>query len=147
MEKLVKKGEMVCPFEHPQKCHKFCSFGLKSKDEKGCDTTCGKYHPRLCRNSLFKKECLIKDCKYQHLNGTKTKRNANRKDNDSDKNTGGAKKEEKDSFLLIMEMVMDMQKRIEEQAKEQNLVNRSILERLTPKTSSHPLLHGIHRDY
>ena len=62
----------VCQKRHPQKCKKFCDFGHKNFDERGCETKeCNLLHPKLCRNSAKRKECPFKICRFQHLSGTK----------------------------------------------------------------------------
>ena len=66
------KNDTVCPNRHPQKCQKFCQYGHIEKDGRGCDTqSCSLLHPKLCRNSIKSRECPYKNCKFQHLNGTK----------------------------------------------------------------------------
>lgn len=59
-----------CEFEHPKKCHRFCSFG---KTARGCKKgdNCEYFHPVLCKFSVQKRLCENKDCTYMHLKGTK----------------------------------------------------------------------------
>ena len=61
-----------CPNRHPEKCEKFCDFGHKSFDTNGCETKdCNLLHPKLCRNSAKLRECPHRNCRFQHLKGTK----------------------------------------------------------------------------
>ena len=59
-----------CPFSHPKKCSNFLKHGDKAggcKKGRSCDL----YHPPLCWSSAKLGTCDRKDCKYQHLQGTK----------------------------------------------------------------------------
>ena len=59
-DKCPNKDGNGCPNRHPQKCEKFCEFGHKSIDPKGCETSeCTLLHPKLCRNSTNRKECPL----------------------------------------------------------------------------------------
>ena len=61
-----------CQNSHPKKCQKFCDYGHFAIDDKGCETQkCDLYHPKLCRNSIKSKECPFRNCRFQHLEGTK----------------------------------------------------------------------------
>ena len=46
------KSKKDCKFDHPKICHKFNQFGPKNGINKGCDETCGFFHPNACRNSV-----------------------------------------------------------------------------------------------
>ena len=71
-DKCPNKDGNGCPNRHPQKCEKFCEFGHKSIDPKGCETSeCTLLHPKLCRNSTNRKECPFRKCRFQHLKGTR----------------------------------------------------------------------------
>ena len=37
---------------------------------KGCDGSCGLFHPTVCRNSWRYQRCFIQDCTFVHLQGT-----------------------------------------------------------------------------
>lgn len=65
--KKVVNGQ-VCSYLHPQKCLKYCRFGRDKG--KGCDGSCGFFHPTVCRNSLRHRKCLLPDCTFVHLQGT-----------------------------------------------------------------------------
>ena len=59
-----------CPFSHPKKCSNFLKHGDKAggcKKGRSCDL----YHPPLCWSSAKFGACDRKDCKFQHLQGTK----------------------------------------------------------------------------
>lgn len=59
-----------CPFNHPKKCSKFTKHGEKAG---GCKKgiKCEFYHPPLCWSSANFGSCDRKDCKFQHLQGTR----------------------------------------------------------------------------
>ena len=70
--KCPHKNGNECPKRHPAKCEKFCEYGHREKDDKGCETKyCSLLHPKLCRNSIANKECWQRNCKFQHLKDTK----------------------------------------------------------------------------
>ena len=66
--KLLIDGK-ECPFIHPRKCLKYCRYG--SDITNGCVGPCEYFHPYLCKNSVNSKECLIQNCTFAHLAGTK----------------------------------------------------------------------------
>ena len=59
-----------CNYRHPRICPAFSRNGDKrggcSKGEK-----CKDLHPKTCYESMQKKECSRKSCRFYHLNGTK----------------------------------------------------------------------------
>ena len=57
-----------CPFSHPSKCFRFCKYGFDRV--KGCNRSCGYFHPVLCQSSLHFGTCYNEGCSYQHLLGT-----------------------------------------------------------------------------
>ena len=57
-----------CKFSHPQICKRIISYGPKSS--YGCKGDCEKWHPKLCYNSINKKECLKEYCGFWHIKGT-----------------------------------------------------------------------------
>ena len=62
----------VCDFKHPKKCLAYCKFG--NDYYKGCNTVnCKFFHPIICRNSMKYKVCIIENCTYTHLVGTRRK--------------------------------------------------------------------------
>lgn len=69
--KGVCKFGKECRFEHPKYCQKFKTHGLKKFNDKGCEESCNKFHPRACFESMKSKTCNRNDCKYYHLTGTK----------------------------------------------------------------------------
>lgn len=71
--KCPHKDGIGCQNRHPIKCQEFCDFGHKAVDEKGCETQkCQLLHPKLCRNSTKYRKCYHRQCRFQHLKGTKT---------------------------------------------------------------------------
>ena len=74
--KFYQKGKCRhndnCRFDHPKICYKFRAFGLKTHNEKGCETNCSYFHPNACRDSLKTKTCPREECRFYHLKGTKT---------------------------------------------------------------------------
>ena len=69
--KILSNWFTPCNKAHPPRCLNYCRF---AKDNKlGC--TKGEerkyYHPTLCRNSVKRRVCLVVDCKFTHLKGTK----------------------------------------------------------------------------
>ena len=64
-------NEAPCNKAHPPRCLKYCRL---AKDNKlGCTKgkECKYYHPTLCRHSVKRRVCLVVDCKFTHLKGTK----------------------------------------------------------------------------
>ena len=63
--KFYQKGKCRhndnCRFDHPKICYKFRAFGLKTHNEKGCETNCSYFHPNACRDSLKTKTCKVSD--------------------------------------------------------------------------------------
>lgn len=59
-----------CKFDHPKPCIRFTAHGTGSG---GCreGLKCSKFHPRMCRDSLRKNECLNPDCTFPHVRGTR----------------------------------------------------------------------------
>ena len=55
------KGATLCPFKHPLTCPKLLNNGNKGR--YGCDgSQCGKFHPKMCPESLNLKQCQ-RDCR------------------------------------------------------------------------------------
>ena len=55
------KGENLCPYKHPLTCPKLLNNGNKGR--YGCDgTECGKFHPKMCPESLNLRQCQ-RDCR------------------------------------------------------------------------------------
>ena len=73
--KFYQKGKCRhnenCRFEHPKICYKFRAFGLKTDNEKGCESSCSFFHPNACKDSLKSKNCPREECRFYHLKGTK----------------------------------------------------------------------------
>ena len=46
-------------------------FGPKNGINKGCDETCGFFHPNACRNSVKDRTCSYSACRFFHLKDTK----------------------------------------------------------------------------
>ena len=65
------KSKKDCKFDHPKICHKFNQFGPKNGINKGCDETCGFFHPNACRNSVKDRTCSYSACRFYHLKDTK----------------------------------------------------------------------------
>ena len=59
-----------CKFYHPKPCNRYTAYGTGSG---GCKEglKCSKFHPRMCRDSLRKHECLNPDCTLPHIRGTR----------------------------------------------------------------------------
>ncbi|CAI9730153.1 ---NA--- [Octopus vulgaris] len=55
-----------CTYSHPKPCKPYINFGTDRK--KGCQNgrECELLHPKMCRNSLRKKECFGENCKFMH---------------------------------------------------------------------------------
>ena len=71
-DKCPHEDGIGCQNRHPKKCQAFCDFGHKALDKKGCETQkCELMHPKLCRNSTKFRECYHRQCRFQHLKGTK----------------------------------------------------------------------------
>ena len=60
-----------CSFRHPPKCLKYIKH--TEKNSRGCKkgSSCERYHPKLCYNSVNSGTCNREDCHFQHLQGTK----------------------------------------------------------------------------
>ena len=56
-----------CKFEHPGRCFKIMHFGLKQFDDRGCDLSCDKAHPRMCHKDMKFGNCKNRNCKGRHL--------------------------------------------------------------------------------
>ena len=56
-----------CKFEHPARCFKIMHYGLKQFDDRGCDLTCNKMHPRMCHKDMKYGNCKDRNCKKRHL--------------------------------------------------------------------------------
>ena len=72
--KTAVHGE-VCQYYHPRKCITYCRYG--SDRFRGCDGSCGLFHPNLCYSSVRLGTCNKFRCKYQHLLGTARFRKSN----------------------------------------------------------------------
>ena len=59
----------LCMYVHPRKCLRYCRFGTDAY--KGCSGSCNLLHPILCKNSLNSGQCLLQNCTFAHLAGTK----------------------------------------------------------------------------
>lgn len=66
-----------CYYQHPKPCHKLLTHGPVG--QHGCTRgrNCKFFHPKLCRNSIRHQECLVGNCKFPHIKGTKRRRNEN----------------------------------------------------------------------
>lgn len=63
-----------CSKNHPRPCRKLLRHGPKSRNlPDGCPgfPTCSKWHPKLCRTSVKKRECTHEGCKFRHIAGTR----------------------------------------------------------------------------
>ena len=64
-------NEAPCNKAHPPRCLKYCRFANDNK----LVCTKGKeykyYYPTLCYHSVKRRVCLVVDCKFTHLKGTK----------------------------------------------------------------------------
>ena len=60
-----------CPKRHPPRCFRYCKYGEGNK--LGCKkgNSCKYLHPRLCRDSVNKRVCLNRECKFVHLKFTR----------------------------------------------------------------------------
>ena len=65
-----------CNFKHEQPCTKILKHGLGGRF--GCSGKCDKFHPKMCRTSLAKRECYKVDCTYKHLPNTTREKGENR---------------------------------------------------------------------
>ena len=55
------KGATLCPYKHPLTCPKLLNNGNKGR--YGCDgSECGKFHPKMCPESLNLRQCQ-RDCR------------------------------------------------------------------------------------
>ena len=64
----------ACPNLHPRRCFRWCKHGENQRIgcTKGKD--CPYFHPKLCRNSVLKRFCPNKECKFHHLKHTRRPR-------------------------------------------------------------------------
>lgn len=71
--KFGRKGA-DCPFAHPRACRKLLLHG--NKGTKGCKlgTKCTDFHPRMCSNSITRRQCFNERCLLVHVKGTIRKR-------------------------------------------------------------------------
>ena len=60
-----------CDKKHPPRCFRYCKHGENRR--LGClkGSNCKYFHPRLCKDSVLKRECLKQDCSYDHLKFTR----------------------------------------------------------------------------
>ena len=60
-----------CQKRHPPRCLTYCRFAKDSK--RGCTKgkECKYFHPTLCKHSVKRRVCTVKDCTFTHLKGTK----------------------------------------------------------------------------
>ena len=65
-----------CDKRHPPRCFRYCKHGDNKR--LGCvkGRDCKYYHPKICKDSLTKRECLNKDCTFDHLKFTRRKKDA-----------------------------------------------------------------------
>ena len=61
-----------CEYTHKNTCHKYCSFGTRDMDRRGCrfGEDCRYLHPTLCQNSVVMRKCFNKSCTHAHLRHT-----------------------------------------------------------------------------
>lgn len=61
-------------FRHPKQCPKLLAHGVKG--EHGCNQgwKCSMFHPMMCWDSVRKYKCQKESCKYQHIKGTRKRR-------------------------------------------------------------------------
>ena len=59
-----------CRYDHPPACKKLLRYG--NKGAKGCKlgAKCSSFHPRMCADSISKRECFNAKCEYVHVKGT-----------------------------------------------------------------------------
>ena len=69
-----------CEKRHPPRCFRYCKHGDNKR--LGCvkGKNCNYYHPRICKDSLTKRECFNKECKFDHLKFTRRKKEDTQKD-------------------------------------------------------------------
>ena len=60
-----------CQKRHPPRCARYCRFAKDNK--RGCikGKECKYFHPTLCKHSVKRRVCTVKDCTFTHLKGTK----------------------------------------------------------------------------
>ena len=63
-----------CPYSHPRRCKRFCSFGPRGRGGCNRGNECVLHHPKLCNNSLRNSTCFNENCIFVHLKGTKRSR-------------------------------------------------------------------------
>ena len=56
-----------CKFDHPVRCFKIMHYGLKQFDDRGCDLSCNKVHPRMCHMDMKYGNCKNRSCRKRHL--------------------------------------------------------------------------------
>ena len=61
----------ACPNRHPLRCFRCCKYG--ERDRQGCKKgkECEYLHPKLCRDSVLRRECLKEGCTFVHLKFTR----------------------------------------------------------------------------
>ena len=64
----------MCQFLHPKRCRPFCRNGPQHRFGCSRGSSCPKFHPVLCADSLSSKKCYNESCTSTHLKGTKRKR-------------------------------------------------------------------------
>ena len=57
-----------CKYNHPRVCRKIVKHGIGGPS--GCDSECDKFHPKMCRSSLEKRECFKESCRLCHIKST-----------------------------------------------------------------------------
>ena len=69
-----------CDKKHPPRCFRYCKHGDNKR--LGCvkGRDCKYFHPKLCRDSVTKRECLNKDCNFNHLKFTRRRKEEVHKD-------------------------------------------------------------------
>lgn len=60
-----------CLFSHPRPCARFMKHGMDRRIGCTKGRYCKDYHPIICRESLFRRFCDNRECKYTHLKGTR----------------------------------------------------------------------------
>ena len=70
-------NDRPCPYRHPPHCYRWSKHGDNKK--LGCTkgSECRYFHPKLCRNSVSKRECLNRECTYVHLKHTRRTQETN----------------------------------------------------------------------
>ena len=138
-----------CAFAHPKACPKLLKHGTKAP--RGCNLgkRCAMFHPKMCSSSIAKAECLKKDCKLKHVQGTKrseTLTTAPFKETTSETDTNNQLKKKKsphesrnsDSFLEEVRLLKTGMERMENQMKflmSQQMAGHYVAPQMAPQMS------------